>query len=235
MTPMGSIAQAKILGEVGSILVLLSFLPVAGSAVAIIGFILTLIAVKYISDFLNDSSIFSNILIAIILAIVGVAVGGIVILGSIFRFIGLGNLAMLRTANTVPTDMFGFVAGIILGLVLVWIMFIVAAYFQRKSYEVVATRLNVGTFRTAAMLYLIGAALVIILVGFVLLFVAQILFVVAFFSIKDEAVSSPSGSTLIPPPGPSMQTGKFCVKCGTNLAINSTYCPSCGASQPPAV
>ena len=81
---MGSIAQAKTLGEVGSILVLLSFIPVAGSVVAIIGFILTLIAVKYISDSLHDSSIFSNILIAIVLAIVGVAVGGIVILGTYF-------------------------------------------------------------------------------------------------------------------------------------------------------
>ena len=190
---------------------------------------------KYISDSLHDSSIFSNVLIAIVLAIVGVAVGGIVILGSIFRFIGLGNLALLRTTTTPPTHIFTLIAGIILGLVLVWIMFIIAAYFQRKSYEVIATRLNVGTFRTAALLYLIGAALVIILVGFVLLFVAQILFVVAFFSIKEGAVLSPSGSAPMPPPGPSIQTGKFCIKCGASLSSNSTYCPSCGASQPPAV
>jgi uncharacterized membrane protein len=193
--------------------------------------------VKYISDSLHDSSIFSNILIAIVLAIVGVAVGGIVILGSVLRFVGLGNLARIGTTTptTIPSGVFGMIGGIILGLVLVWIMLIIAAYFQRKSYEVIAARLNVGTFRTAAMLYLIGAALVIILVGFFLLFLAQILFVVAFFSIKEEMISSPSGSAPMSPSGPSIQTGKFCVKCGASIASNSTYCPSCGASQPPAV
>jgi uncharacterized membrane protein len=232
---MGTLAQAKTLGEIGSILVLLSIIPAVGSVVAIIGFILILIAVKYISDALHDASIFSNILIAIILAIVGVAVGGVVVLGTVFRFIGLRKLAV-GASTTPPTHIAGLVAGIIVGLAVVWIMFIVAAYFQRKSYEVIATRLNVGTFRTAALLYLIGAALVIILVGFVLLFVAQILFVVAFFSIKEEAISTPTGSAAMPPPGPSKQTGtKFCVKCGASLPSDVTYCPSCGASQPPAM
>jgi len=110
------------------------------------------------------------------------------------------------------------------------VMFIVAAYFQRKSYNVIATRLNVGMFRTAAFAYLIGAALVIILVGFIILFIAQVLFVVAFFSIKEGAVSPPASSTTTPSPS---QTGtKFCPSCGTSLPITSKYCPSCGASQP---
>lgn len=197
---MGSIAQAKTLGQIGSILVLLSIIPVLGSVVAIIGFILILIAVKYISDSLKDSSIFSNILIAIILAIIGVAVGGIVVLGSIFRFIGLRNLAMGTASSSHPAHVFGLFGGIIVGLAIVWIMFIVAAFFQRKSYEVIATRLNVGTFRTAALLYLVGAALVIVLVGFLLLFVAEILFVVAWFSIKEVDATTPAGSAPPVPP-----------------------------------
>ena len=89
-------------------------------------------------------------------------------------------------------------------------------------------------FRTAALVYLIGAALVIIGVGLLLLFIAQILFVVAFFSINEGAVSTPMESGTMPPPGPAMQTGKFCVKCGASISSDATYCPSCGASQPPA-
>ena len=73
------------------------------------------------------------------------------------------------------------VTGDIAGLAVMWIVFIVAAYFQRKSYSVIARRLNVGMFGTAALIFLIGAALVIVIIGFLLLFVAQILFVVAFF------------------------------------------------------
>ncbi len=234
---MGTIAQAKTLGQVGSILVLLAIIPAFGSIVAIIGLILTLIAVKYISDALNDASIFSNILIAIVLAIVGVVVGGVLVIGSVFRYVGLRSLAMGTVSTTTPpTHILGLVGGIIVGLVVIWIMFIVAAFFQRKSYEVIATRLDVGMFRTAALVYLIGAALVIIGVGLILLFVAQILFVIAFFSIKEGGIKTgtPAGSATMPPPGPSMQTGKFCVKCGASIASDATYCPSCGASQPPA-
>ncbi len=40
-------------------------------------------------------------------------------------------------------------------------------------------------FETAGMLYLVGAATTIILVGFVLLLIAQVLVIVAFFSIED--------------------------------------------------
>ncbi len=235
---MGSISEAKTLGEIGSILVLLSVIPLAGSALAIIGLILTLIAVKYISDALKDRSIFSNILVAIVLAIIGVAVGGVVVLGTLLRYVGLRRLAVGSTAH--PAHIGGLIAGIIIALVIVWIMFIVAAYFQRKSYEIIATRLNVSTFRTAALVYLIGAALVIIAVGFVLLFVAQILFVVAFFSIKADETPH----VTMPPAGPSTQaggstqtaapstqTGRFCAKCGASLPSDVIYCPSCGASQ----
>ena len=107
---MGTIAQAKTLGQVGSILVLLAIIPAFGSVVAIIGLILTLIAVKYISDALNDASIFSNILIAIVLAIIGVVVGGVLVIGAVFRYVGLRSLAMgTVTTTTPPTHILGLV------------------------------------------------------------------------------------------------------------------------------
>lgn len=235
---MASVVQAKTLGGVGSILVLLLFVPTVGFILAIVGFILMLIAVKYISDALKDSSIFSNILIAIVLAIVGVAIGGVVVLGSVFRFVGLGGFAGFTPGNTpVPSNVFGLIGGIIAGLVVVWIMLIIAAYFQRKSYYVIAARLDVGMFRTAALVFLIGAALTIVLIGFLFLVIAQILFIVAFFSIRENMVSTSPGSMLppsssIPTSGTSPQAGRFCVKCGASLPTGSSFCPSCGASQP---
>ena len=235
---MASINQAKTLGGVGSILILLLFVPMIGFILAIVGFILTLIAVKYISDALNDLSIFRNILVAIVLAIVGVAIGGVGVLGSVFRFMGLGGLAGFTPRTTpVPSNVFGLIGGVIAGLVVVWIMLIIAAYFQHKSYDVIATRLDIGMFRTAALVFLIGAALTIVLIGFLFLVIAQILFITAFFSIRENMVSTAPGSTpppasSTPPPGTSTQTGRFCVKCGANLPTGSSFCPSCGASQP---
>lgn len=247
---MVTLSQAKNLGGIGSILVLLSVAPVVGWVLGIVGFILVLIAVKYISDVFQDASIFNNILIAVILAIVGTVVGGIVVYASVLRFMGLSGITFGTTNATTPSAIVphigGLIVGIILGLVLIWILYIVAAYFLRKTYSVVATRLNISMFSTAALLYFIGAILVIILVGFIIIFVAEILFVVAFFSIQETAATPTvaMGSPTTPPP-PSQspmppgtsapattQPGKFCVKCGASLPHDVSYCPACGAMQP---
>ncbi|MEM2270585.1 MAG: DUF996 domain-containing protein, partial [Nitrososphaerota archaeon] len=70
---MASLSQAKAMGGVGSILVLLSFVPSVGFVLGLVGLVLVLIAVKQISDAVNDREIFNNVLIAVILQIVGVA------------------------------------------------------------------------------------------------------------------------------------------------------------------
>ncbi len=229
---MGSLSQAKTLGGIGSILILLTAVPYAGSVLGVVGFVLILIAVKYISDSLQDRSVFNNMLIAVILGIVGTVIGGLVVIGSVFRYIGFSNLTRTTPPAIAPSNVVSLVAGILVGLVVIWIVFIISAYFLRKSYNTVAARLNVGMFRTAALLYFIGAILVIILVGFALILVAQILFIVAFFSIPETPLTG--GPTPPPPmqPGGPTQTTKFCVKCGASLSSDATFCSQCGASQP---
>ena len=92
-----------------------------------------------------------------------------------------------------------------------------------------ATKLNVPTFRTAGMLYFIGAILIIILVGFLLLFIAAILQIVAFFAIQ-EMMQTPQGQ---PAGAAQLQPGtKFCSACGTQMPVSSEFCPKCGAKQP---
>ena len=194
---MSTLAQAKNLGGVGSILVLLSFIPFAGPVLAIVGFILTLIAVKYISDTLGEKPIFNNMIISVVLAIVGLAVGAVVVFASIFRFIGLGFLSGnfmdpgFNPPMIPPTDIVSFIVPIIFGLILIWIFYLISAVFLRRSYSSIAARLNVGLFGTAALIYLIGAALAIVLVGFVLIFVSQILQIVAFFSLPEQVPQPP--------------------------------------------
>jgi uncharacterized membrane protein len=84
---------------------------------------------------------------------------------------------------------------IILGLVAIWACFLVSSIFLRRSYGELGKRLGVGLFGTAALLYLIGAILTIIVVGFLLVLVADILFIVAFFSINAQ----------LPPQSPPIQ------------------------------
>jgi len=80
----------------------------------------------------------------------------------------------------------------------------VSAIFLRRSYERIGVRLNVNMFQTTGLVYLIGAALTIVLVGFLILLIAEILQIVAFFSIPEQLPSSmPAQQTWGPPAPPA--------------------------------
>jgi uncharacterized membrane protein len=180
--------------------------------VSIVGYVLILIAGKYISDELGDKSIFDNMLYAVIAGIVGVAAAAVIIYtGAVF------GVFSFTTSS---------IAGLIVALAIAWIALIVSSIFLRRAYNTMGTKLNVGMFKTAGLLYFIGAILIIVLVGFVLLLVAAILQIVAFFSISEMAQGmQPQPMT---PSAPS--TGmKFCPSCGTQLAASATFCSKCGA------
>src|SRR2546427_10914614 len=198
---MPSLSQAKTLGGVGSILGLLGIAPSVGPVLSIAGLIMTLVAVKYISDVLADKRIFKNMIVSVILGIGGIIVLVAFVFAAIARFIGVGNLfgASPGVPPTIPaSDIISLIASLAIGLLAAWVLIVISAVFLRMSYKSVAARLNVGLFGTAALLYLIGAALTIILIGFVLIFVAQILLIVAFFSLADALSLPPSGTAPAP-------------------------------------
>lgn len=183
---MPSLSQAKTLGGIGSILVICGAVPYAGGLLAIVGFILTLLAVKNLSDYFGDRLIFRDMMIAVALAIVGTIVGVVAVVGSVAKFVGFGNLYSSFQTHTVPSgNVADLIGGIILGLALLWVFFLVSAVFLRRSYDEIGSKVNVGMFETAALIYLIGAVLTIVILGFLLIFVAQILLIVAWFSIPE--------------------------------------------------
>lgn len=213
---MATLSQARTLGGIGSIIIFIPF-------VSLIGYILLIVAVKDISDDLQDKTIFNNIVIAAVAGIVGAlaAAGGVVlgVLSSGFRF-GLAG-----------------VGGLLGGLLVAWVFLIVSAVFLRRAYDTMANRLGVGTFRTAATLYLIGAALTIVFVGLFLLFIAEIVQAIAFFSIPDQPSGGPTGQGPAASPAPVAQaqvldgSSKFCKSCGTKISSTATFCYACGAKQ----
>ena len=182
---MGKLNDAKLLGGIGSILTILSVIPYGGFAVGIAGLVLVLVAVKYISDYFNDPSIFNNMLISVILAIVGTVAAAVGFLGALFGIVSLGAISSVqRTVSFMPV-MSSFLLLIVLGLLAIWAVLLVSAIFLRRSFNTIAERLGIGLFSTAALLYLIGAALTIVLVGFIVIFIAEIVQAIAFFSIEE--------------------------------------------------
>jgi len=201
---MAVLSQAKTIGGIGAILMLLGVAPVIGWVLAIAGAVMVLVAIKHISDAVADPSIFRNMIIAVVLAVVGLVVGVAVILSAVLSTFGLaamargfgsfGNFTGFTPPTSVPPgNWVGLIIGVLAGLAVVWVLLTVSAIFVRMSYGSVASKVGVHMFGTAGLLYLIGAALTIVFVGFVLIFVAEILNIVAFFSIPEQSpLSQPS-------------------------------------------
>lgn len=182
---MQSLSEAKTLGGIGAILVVLGLVPSVGFVLAIVGWVLILIAVDRVSKAVNDRTIFNNVLTAVILAIVGSVVAGLLLgFGLFFTILGGG------LGPGAPADFFAFLSQLlgvfIVGLVAFWLVMIFSARFLRRGYDAINSKLNVPMFGTVGKLYFYGALLSIILVGFILILIAEILQIVAFFSIPES-------------------------------------------------
>jgi uncharacterized membrane protein len=190
---MASISDAKVLGGIGSLLVLFTVVPNVGWVLGIAGFVMILFAIRNISEIFNDKKIFDNMLTAVILAVGAIGVGTITVVGSIYHILGMGSFAgskFVLTPNLPTGDWVGLLATALAGILVVWAILVASAVFVRKSYTSIGSKLNVHMFETAGLLYLIGAATSIILVGFPIILIAEILLAVAFFSIPEQTRSS---------------------------------------------
>jgi uncharacterized membrane protein len=185
-----TLTQARTMGGVGSILVLLSVVPYVGFILGLAGFAMVLLAVKQISDVVKDREIFNNVLMAVILQIVGSVISAFVVIGGLLSTFMMASLGSPFDGFVGP-GMFGVGAvlavfgALIVGLIAMWIVLIIAARFLRKGYEGIADKTGTKTFRTVAHWYYYGAWLMIILVGFVLILIATILQIKAFFSLPE--------------------------------------------------
>jgi uncharacterized membrane protein len=189
------------MGGVGSILVLLSFVPFVGFIFGLAGLVMVLLAVKRISEAVNDREIFHNVLMAVILQIVGSAISVFVVIGSFFAFVG--SQVMMAPFGS-SFDGFGgpgilganavmaVLGSLLAGLIAMWIILIIAARFLRKGYEGIADKTGTETFRKVGRWYYYGTWLAIVLVGFVLILIAAILQIVAFFSLPESPPSQPT-------------------------------------------
>jgi uncharacterized membrane protein len=196
------------MGGVGSILVLLSFVPYVGFIFGLAGLVMVLLAVKQISEAVKDREIFRNVLMAVILQIVGSAISVFVVIGSFFAFVGsqvgmapfgssfdgFGDTGIFSTGAVIAV-----LSSLIAGLIAMWVILIIAARFLKKGYEGIATKTGTRTFRTVGRWYYYGAWLMIILVGFVLILIAWILQIVAFFSLPESPPAQPTALTFNSP------------------------------------
>jgi uncharacterized membrane protein len=167
------------------------------------GWILMLVAIKKISDVVNDREIFKNVLMAVIIPWVAIGVVSAVGLGLVMyavptiakvdgNYLAEGGysgtdvaLPPLPTLLDLPIIILMMVFG-------TWAALIVSAWFLKRGYELIAVRTGTKTFRTVGRLYFYGALLVIVLIGVILAFVAVILQIKAFFSLPESPPAQPT-------------------------------------------
>lgn len=189
---MSVLSNAKIMGGVGALLTLIGILiPTFGFIIGIVGFILVIIAVKYISNETKDKSIFNNFLYFFIVAIIAIVVAGVIL---VITFLEAGGMSYIRELQNLaysdPIDVWNVIqpllTGILVALVVLWILMIVSAIFLRKSYDKIGEFTNVKWFNTTGLLFLIGAATLIIVIGIFIILIGIILEIIAFFSLPDK-------------------------------------------------
>ncbi len=186
------INEIRMLGGIGSILVLLIMVPYAGVVIAAVGIVLVLIALKRLSDISKDTSIFRNALISAIMGILAVVAISLLALGAFFVAIYSTTytqeqpIPMGSPPGYDPRSGFsGLVASLVAALAIAWVFLIISSYFLYRSYRSVALYTGSGLFSTVGILYIIGSVLSIVAIGLLIVLVAVIIQAVAFFTLPD--------------------------------------------------
>ena len=200
-----TLESSKTLGGVGAILVVIGFLGFFAygytALLSLIGIIITLIALKGMADHYNEAGIFNNALYGFITLIIGVVAFIATVI--VMILMAISNIDVDWTNPTAiqqyfmdMNNLWGIIGTLITALVVLFIFAIISAIFFRKSLTSLSIKSGEKIFETAGLLWLIGAVLTIILIGFIVIGIAWILIAVGFFSIKPTAPPQP------PPPPP---------------------------------
>ncbi len=189
-----TLSQAKTYGGIGAILALIGgAISKFGGALSIVGIVLILLAVKEIADEAGDEAIFKNYLISFVLqigAFLALIIAIMTVLGT--SVIAMGGPRAFEHEMQNFEAMMAIIGSILVGFIIFWILFLLGSYYLKKSYELIAEYTDVDLFKTTGLLYFIGALTAIILVGFLIIFVARILEIVAYFSLPEELPSKQS-------------------------------------------
>jgi uncharacterized membrane protein len=213
--------SSKTLGGVGAILLLIGVIPYGQpflGVIALIGFILVLVALNDLAKYYKESGIFNNALYGFIAAIVGLVAAATAAIYVIFYTSTLtdflhkiypgwngswSSLAHLtpNTSNITMSNVAPVLEAMLAVLVILWIFLVISAFLYRRSLKMLSTKASVNLFSTAGLLLIIGAILTIVLIGLVIMWIAVLLIAVAFFQIKPQP-EQPMAPAAPPPQTP---------------------------------
>ena len=210
-------------------------------AITLAGLILFVISMHRLSQYYNEPSIFKNTLYAFIINIVGTITAIAIeaaLIGNLTRSITPTNTqtTAVTPIPTVPpiTNIFvQLIVGFLVLAAVALVLGIVSAILYMRAFNKLGEKSRVDTFKTAGLLYLIGAVLTIVGVGILLIWIAWIFAALGFNSLKPSPTpTTPTYSTVQPPAIQPQLTGltqkRYCTYCGTENNFDAIYCRACG-------
>ena len=221
---MTTLKEAKTVGIIGSVIMLVgssimlymslripspTIIPIAYLiglsifGIVTIASIVILIAVKRISNAVDDREIFNNVLVWIMLQLLGIAI----FFFAIHVFLSNFEMTPFRSFfdifagpdtiefNTILAALWPLIAGLIAS----WAALIISAWFLKRCYERIAARTGTEMFGAAGYWYYRGAQLAIVFVGVVMIVIAMILQIIAFYFLPSSIQSRRTAALAVGP------------------------------------
>ncbi len=178
--------QAITLGRVGILLPIAAIIPFLGSLAGLAAIILLLFSHHYFSKFYQKPAIFNKALTGTIVMIAGNVIGGAIFAAAVIS--SVGSVESMQDVNIQSMFSRVFDSGLtILGAAVMLAGTIIGFYFLFQGLKILAAESGMNHFRTAGLLYFIGAIASIILIGGLVILVAWVFHIVAYFSIQPES------------------------------------------------
>lgn len=181
--------QAITLGRVGILLPIAAIIPMIGFLAGIAVMVLLVISHYYFSKEYSKPGIFNNALTGTIVHFGGNLIGGIIIaiaVGATAVSLSLQDPGGSFDVAEITSLIFGSGATIAGGVIML-AGSIVGFYFIFRALTTLAEQTGVKLFRSAGLLYFIGAiALVAFGIGTLVIFAAWIIHIIAYFTIRQE-------------------------------------------------
>ncbi len=208
--------------------------------IALVGFILFVVAMHRLSQYYNEPSIFKNTLYGFIVNIVGAITALLfyIALTTTLTHSSPQGTTQAAAATPLPTippilNSLGLIISLILALIgIAVIIGVVSAVFYMRAFNKLGEKSGVDNFKTTGLLYLLGVVLSIVGVGVLLMWIAWILALIGFHSLKPKipettsTFSYPTSTTSSTMPDVSQR--RYCPYCGAENTPGSLYCRSCG-------
>jgi len=164
------ISTQKMLGGIGTILILSVWLPAIGWLLGIVGLILLFVSMYKLSDMLKKPSIFKKFLIGFILMVINL------LIAIVFGFAAFVSAFFAKDALT------GIGLGTIGFFIVLYVVNVISHYLYKQAFETLALATGQNLFKIAGLLMFIGALTTIVFgLGGLLILIGYILLAVAFF------------------------------------------------------